>query len=610
MYLSKSDFKLAQSCATKLFYAKKNYPNERESDPLLDNLADGGFLVAKLAQLMFPEGIEIKSDQSILNAHQVTLEMLLKEEVTLFEPLLIANRKLARVDILRKRGNELELIEVKAKSFDGTLGNEQFWSAKKDKIASGWDEYLRDIAFQVIIAREAFPQMSIRAFLMMTDKTKTTGIEGLAKQFQLNEVELDSGRKGYKVDFTGSLEAIHQDQFLTRIEVTNEVEFLIPLIRNDIAQYLDSLGENGEIKKIATPIGRGCKGCEFFSENKAESGFDECWGELAKPTPHFFELYWGLDDEKTNQLIETKSTSLFDIPLDWLKNKKGDFGSRGLRQKIQIENTRSGKVWIGNGLKQELQHIQYPVHFIDFETYQSALPYHRGMRAYERIAFQWSVHTLSSPDAEPTHSEFLNTEAVFPNFTFAESLMKKLGNSGTILIWTQYENTVLRAIYQQLQDYAGTLHIDAAPLLQWLESTAKIEGVSDGRMVDMNKLCFDYFFHPMMKGSTSIKAVLPAVWKDGVFLHELSWLKKYVKVEKGEVLSPYKALESIEIFERAERVEEGMGAMRAYEEMIYGRSAAHPEKKQKWEQLLLEYCKLDTLAMVIIWKYWLNKCGT
>ena len=68
--------------------------------------------------------------------------------------------------------------------------------------------------------------------------------------------------------------------------------------------------------------------------------------------------------------------------------------------------------------------------------------------------------------------------------------------------------------------------------------------------------------------------------------------------------NPYKNLPPVELLESAEAVNEGTGAMRAYEDMLFGLNKNKEDIKQAYAQALLRYCKLDTLAMVIIWEHW------
>ena len=119
------------------------------------------------------------------------------------------------------------------------------------------------------------------------------------------------------------------------------------------------------------------------------------------------------------------------------------------------------------------------------------------------------------------------------------------------------------------------------------------------------------YFHPYMKGRSSIKKTLPAVWNYHPQLHEVPWFKKYFRKDSaGEIMDPYQTLKFLfaaksaesELAERelAEVVAEGSAAMKAYFDMQYG----DPDKRDEIKNQLLEYCKLDTMAMVIIWYYW------
>jgi hypothetical protein len=130
-----------------------------------------------------------------------------------------------------------------------------------------------------------------------------------------------------------------------------------------------------------------------------------------------------------------------------------------------------------------------------------AIPYHAGMKPYEQAAFQWSCHTIHAPDVAPIQFEWVDLDNIFPNFQFAESLMECLGDHGTILTWATHENSVLRDIYYQMQTYG----YQNPKLQSWLASTAKIGNKGKSRLVDMNALTLKHYFHPLMKGRTSLK---------------------------------------------------------------------------------------------------------
>lgn len=108
-----------------------------------------------------------------------------------------------------------------------------------------------------------------------------------------------------------------------------------------------------------------------------------------------------------------------------------------------------------------------------------------------------------------------------------------------------------------------------------------------------------------MKGKTSIKYVLPAVWNNNSYLWEIDFLRGYVsRDQNGNLLSPYEGLPAIDVGGSAQVVKAGTDAMKAYQEMMFGASRGDAGIKQRWADLLLQYCKLDTLAMVIIWMHW------
>src|SRR6266481_5497632 len=174
MYLSKSDFKVARTCATKLYYKKLDYPSIRDDDRYLQFLADGGYMVEAIAKLCHPGGIEIgfeggpepsaKQTLSILNAH---------DTVTLFEATLIWQNRLARVDILEKSGDSLRLIEVKARSVDTSTGENPF-SGVTGHISSNWQPYLEDVVFQYRVLRNLLPEIKSTPYPGLVDKSKST----------------------------------------------------------------------------------------------------------------------------------------------------------------------------------------------------------------------------------------------------------------------------------------------------------------------------------------------------------------------------------------------------------------------------------------------------
>ena len=116
--LSKSDFKTACNCTTKLYYKKKGFPSSNEGNDYLQFLADGGHQVGKLATMQYPDGIDINTGNNHEEAKKQTSLFLKEANITLFEPYIESEQKLIRIDILNKTGNQYQLIEVKSKSYN------------------------------------------------------------------------------------------------------------------------------------------------------------------------------------------------------------------------------------------------------------------------------------------------------------------------------------------------------------------------------------------------------------------------------------------------------------------------------------------------------------
>ena len=217
------------------------------------------------------------------------------------------------------------------------------------------------------------------------------------------------------------------------------------------------------------------------------------------------------------------------------------------------------------------------------------------LRRLKQSAFQWSCHTLERPGAELQHGEWINLEPKLPNVEFARTLREAIGYEGTVFTWSHHEETTLKDIARQMIEY----RMGNQETLSWLQGL-----VQSGQIFDLCKHAQSHYFHPKIKGSNSIKAVLPAVWDYNPALRTHPWFASYAKEESGRVLSPYETLPELEIYDQAEVVVEGTGAMYAYQEMVFGSGRRDLAVKSSWCSLLGQYCKLGTLAMVIIWRHW------
>ena len=176
----------------------------------------------------------------------------------------------------------------------------------------------------------------------------------------------------------------------------------------------------------------------------------------------------------------------------------------------------------------------------------------------------------------------------------------------------------------------GLLTPDLAGWLSGLVGPVPAEGEEDksvgARVVDLLKISQAHYAHPLMRGSHSIKKVLDAIWSDAPHLWSDPWFAEYFKkASDGAVLGPYATLKlrfgdtelvetrDDEQFDDAiasdrefeDAVTDGVGAMRAYQNVIYGLHRRDELRRGELSRALLAYCKLDTAAMVIIWRHWI-----
>lgn len=209
---------------------------------------------------------------------------------------------------------------------------------------------------------------------------------------------------------------------------------------------------------------------------------------------------------------------------------------------------QTGQPWFSAELKTELESLRYPLYFMDFETVNPAIPRFSGMRPYDHLPIQWSVHVQRQPGSPTEHFEFLALDSGDPRTAFIASLCEALGeDNGSIVVYNeQFES-------QRLWELAG-----------WLPAyTDRIRRIQS-RLWDLLPVVRNHVYHPAFGGSFSLKAVLPA-------------------------LVPEMTYEGME-------VPNGQAAGLAWESMISNR-VTDSERRAK-QKALLEYCGQDTLALV------------
>lgn len=610
IYLTKSDFKVAQTCPTKLYYRKKGYPTLEEGDEYLALLADQGYLIEALARTFYPDGRWVGFRQDVESAAWETMSAM-SDTCTLFEATLISRGKMARVDILVRRGNVFELIEIKSHGFDRQKYDELIHSGKPNlfrssrdpsEIRNEWRPYLEDAAFQVSVLQDVFPEAHVIPYLLMPDTSRPTSLDGLHRRFTLRSLHnAEDQTLPPSAEYSEDPRDIRRNPFMARVNVMDEVNILLPDVRRRAENYLTSLFPT--VQRVFTPPSTNCHTCEFRVTHGELRGFHECWGEMADVKPHILDLYHvrdagGRKQALADTLINEGKAGLFDIPEKQLTRSDGTVGERSQRQRLQINYTRADREWISDELADVLESMVYPLFFVDFETCTPAIPRYRGMCPFETIAFQWCCQTITNADDKPNPSEWLQSVDTFPNATFARALRRQVGDKGSILVWSTHEATVLETIRRQMTERGE----GDSEIVAWIEATLRSD-----RLVDMNRLTLKHFFHPRMGGRTSLKVVTDAIWQSDASVR--ARLPQYQLDTDGGPASPYQTLPPLSIGGRQVAVAEGTGAILAYYSMMERMAANATLEANRWRHLLHQYCGLDTLAMVMVWWHWRELAG-
>ena len=273
----------------------------------------------------------------------------------------------------------------------------------------------------------------------------------------------------------------------------------------------------------------------FIYECRQCEMFGECLGKGIEN--HIFQLP-RLSQSRFGDLTESGITSIEDIPAEFSLTEN---------QKRVRDCVVSGELFIGENLKQSLESISFPAYYLDFETVMTAIPLYPDIAPYTQIPTQYSIHRCSGMDDEPEHSEYIASDPSRDcRQELAESLIRDLEEEGSILIYSVFEKAVINGLMALCPDLSEKLAALSA------------------RMVDLEAIIRKNFYHPDFHGSTSIKKVLP------VLVPDMSY--EGMPIADGDTAMVTFAYLAMDRYEAAE---------------------AEVIKRQ-----LLEYCGLDTLAMV------------
>ena len=246
----------------------------------------------------------------------------------------------------------------------------------------------------------------------------------------------------------------------------------------------------------------------------------------------------GLGQNKLDELASMGIQDIRDVP--------DSFPLSEIQDRIR-RCVKNNEEYISRELRGELERVEYPVHFLDFETLGFAVPRYAGTRPYQTVPFQWSDHVLHE-DGRLEHREYLCEEDKDPREEFARTLLGALGRRGSIVTYTTYEEGVIRGLAEDFPQYRDQL---LATL---------------GRVKDLHAIIRKNYYHPGFHGSFSLKSVVPAL------LPEMNY----------ENLA----------------IQEGQQAGLEYLRMIDPSTST--EERERIKAALLAYCGQDTLTMVKI----------
>lgn len=323
----------------------------------------------------------------------------------------------------------------------------------------------------------------------------------------------------------------------------------------DLDQFFEITDLNEEIDKLRTTVSALREKAWKVTTNPTPGGILECVKPKVCPSPKLchpilpeYPIYDlpRLFGKKARDLKAQGVLAIKDIPEGYELSD---------RQNQHVEAVKWGEPLIDHAaINTELAKLEYPLYFLDYETYAPGIPAYDGYKPFQQMVFQYSLHVFDAPESDPKHFEFLATEASDPGIKLAAHLAQHIGETGSVIVWnTSFESGRNKEMAQMYPDYSEFL----------LSINDRIFDL----MVVFSK---GYYIDPDFHGSASIKNVLPVIAAD----YGLEYDK--LAIQRGDE------------------------AMIAWAEIIAGTISKDQIEQSK--QDLLDYCELDTMAMVKIWE--------
>lgn len=610
-YFTKFLFKTGLECPTRLFYHAQEYPQNRQYESFIAHSRNNKRLLTKLARAGYPGGITVDGD-SLEEAAGQTETYLQQSAVVLFDAVILDNGFRTKIPILEKADDRVKFFQVHTKAFHPQ--KHRFYN-HHGNLYSKWKSYLLGVAYQYYVLSKAYPQWDLIPHLILPNK------KGESNHVRLHQ-KLENG----------NLDPSEENDLLVTIDVADEIRdvfedkiFDEPFAGKSFEAVIRQLYDyfrSGE--KYPVSVGKKCSNCEFRIEEERKesgepSGFSSCWKE-ACGTYNGEALVFDLIGPGTDRWLQSDiflQQYVPDSEFDDLESitQPDKRITEKHRQSLQIMKAKGRKVpeeIIKPRLIEELEKWSYPIHFLDFEAGNYALPIRRNRNPYHLVVFQYSCHSLSEDGTWEHHQWIDPMQGSYPNVDLLRAL-KKVPDilQGTIVQYSQFERYALKTLRKELKRVEHPPD-DAGELVNWIEniidrhdSTHK----SGPFLADLSRMVKHFYYNHRMENSLSIKEVLHSVMKVSNYLRE-RYSKPYKSTNFDDIIwwqkdglrlkNPYRLL--IEM--------EGQGVQRGAEAMVaYARALIEPLEKserQRLRQSLLRYCELDTLAMLMIYQHWKN----
>ena len=494
--LSKSLYLNGLQCQKYLWLKIYGKEKLQKPDANLKAIFKTGNKVGEKACKLFPGGKQIKWDKTTPHSERIALtkKYIADRVKTIYEATFEYDGVLVMVDILNLDNNgNFEIYEVKSST----------WNSEKN--LKDIDTYIKDISIQYYVLNGYGLKISKACITLLNGEYIREEKENLNKLF------------------------IHKD-------VTEKVKSL----QNKIPTTLESFQSTLAIKKTEPEIDIGwhCKKPNICF------GYNYCWTQQRNiPEYSVFNIFHMTKRSKALELYHKGIVNIQDIP----KSEK-----LTETQKKQVNLAKDNKLFIDkDAIKVFLKSFNYPYYYFDFETYQQALPEFIGIKPFQQIPFQYSLHIKHHPSSKPFHEKFLADSGSDPRESLVTKLISDIPPDVTVIAFnSSFEKSILKELAQQFPKYK-----------EHLENI--INNMIDLAEPFKNK----YYYHPKMKGKHSIKILLPLV------VPEMP--KEYEKLN----------------------IKNGVDAMQAFSDLATIRDI---KKINKIRKDLEEYCALDTLAMVRI----------